>query len=734
MIKNFYPFAKKRYGFDKPAKIVLSTDTQNSIKPLGKTAHYDPQNYSVTVYTHNRHPKDIMRSVAHELVHHTQNCRGDLSNVVGEQGQGYAQENEHLREMEREAYEQGNLCFRDWEDGIKSNVEPGTIYEKRDKTMGNVNDHFKPRKAALLEKVMDKFGYKVPMEEENGEWYSDEHETLADLKFADAQADEEDEDEEYSDIEGKLTHSPFADQLQEEDIEVKAEDKKYKRDDDEEDEVKEADETKETNEAHEGGEGVHDIFNMPEPEAVEPTGNPKEDALRQIVAQSQAAKVDGVMVDGYTASAIVQVLDALRPDIKEKYLASPIQIMAKLALSQVKENKLKEALRSVFKKNPAFVEIAKKVGVKKLAERLSLRQEDLGSTDQNSDDKEKPNPEGSAKEQGMKSDVVRVAKFMFKHKALGPALEKLKGDQTESAQLLSLIAQELNLDAKGVQTLMARIKQTMSKADSAVKEEYSEDEDEYPEMDPDEFEVSADPAADYDKDYPEMDPDEFKDMKSEGEGDQLEEGDQVKIKKDGSEGVVLEPMVGGAIVELADGERVKVDTEDLTKVEPTIMKQEEIEPLTPEQIDEIARKVAKKLIEGGEHENDDDEEVNEFLSDKIKKNAKKINKKSTDSAETLKSLEKDDDKEEGEEDELKTERHGEDDDDDLKETGASCGGEAAVTLKVDTTDGDEPGDAPGDGLEPVEDNPFGDPLQEWWDIRNNNRTERFFKWATPKKK
>ena len=88
-------------------------------------------------------------------------------------------------------------------------------------------------------------------------------------------------------------------------------------------------------EANEGGEGVHDIFNMPDPEMPEPTGNPKEDALRQIVAQSQAAKVDGVMVDGFTASAIVQVLDAIRPDVKEKYLASPIHIMAKLALSQV---------------------------------------------------------------------------------------------------------------------------------------------------------------------------------------------------------------------------------------------------------------------------------------------------------------------------------------------------------------------------------------------------------------
>ena len=103
MIKSFYPYAKKRYGFDRPAKIVLNADAENSSKPLGKTAYYDPQSDSVTVYTHNRHPKDIMRSVAHELVHHTQNCAGHLSNVAGEQGPGYAQNNDHLREMERQA-------------------------------------------------------------------------------------------------------------------------------------------------------------------------------------------------------------------------------------------------------------------------------------------------------------------------------------------------------------------------------------------------------------------------------------------------------------------------------------------------------------------------------------------------------------------------------------------------------------------------------------------------------
>ena len=87
--------------------------------PLGKTAYYNPDKMEITLFVDKRHVKDILRSLSHELVHHTQNCRGDFNNskIAGEQG--YAQKDPHLREMEREAYELGNMCFRDWEDNYK---------------------------------------------------------------------------------------------------------------------------------------------------------------------------------------------------------------------------------------------------------------------------------------------------------------------------------------------------------------------------------------------------------------------------------------------------------------------------------------------------------------------------------------------------------------------------------------------------------------------------------------
>ncbi len=98
---------------------MFQSDPSNADVLLGKTAHYDPQNFEVYLYVDKRHPKDILRSLSHELVHHAQNCRGDFANA-GDTSPGYAQRDPHMRKMEREAYTKGNLIFRDFEDLIKT--------------------------------------------------------------------------------------------------------------------------------------------------------------------------------------------------------------------------------------------------------------------------------------------------------------------------------------------------------------------------------------------------------------------------------------------------------------------------------------------------------------------------------------------------------------------------------------------------------------------------------------
>ena len=121
LIGSLCSYAQQKMKFNRPPKLFLRSDADNSKKALGKTAHYDPQDESVTVFITGRHPKDILRSISHELVHHTQNLRGDLTpEKCGNMDSNYAQNNDHLRKMEEEAYLSGNMCFRDWEDSLQN--------------------------------------------------------------------------------------------------------------------------------------------------------------------------------------------------------------------------------------------------------------------------------------------------------------------------------------------------------------------------------------------------------------------------------------------------------------------------------------------------------------------------------------------------------------------------------------------------------------------------------------
>ncbi len=117
-------FAKDRLGFEYPPKLFLKQDAANGGCALGKTAHYDPSEKAVTIFVSNRHPKDILRSFTHELVHHCQNLRGDLApEKMKTMSKNYAQENDHMRKMEKEAYLEGNMCFRDWEDSLEDKLQ-----------------------------------------------------------------------------------------------------------------------------------------------------------------------------------------------------------------------------------------------------------------------------------------------------------------------------------------------------------------------------------------------------------------------------------------------------------------------------------------------------------------------------------------------------------------------------------------------------------------------------------
>ena len=98
-------------------EIKIKKDPQEAGNFFGKTAYYNPNNQEVVLYVLGRHPKDVCRSFTHEMIHHIQNLEGRLGDI----GTTNTNEDSHLQEIEKEAYLEGNMCFRNWEDSLKNN-------------------------------------------------------------------------------------------------------------------------------------------------------------------------------------------------------------------------------------------------------------------------------------------------------------------------------------------------------------------------------------------------------------------------------------------------------------------------------------------------------------------------------------------------------------------------------------------------------------------------------------
>ena len=81
MLDTFVQFASKKLGIQSLPQISLQKgEMQTSF------GGYSPQNKSIVVVTKNRHPMDVYRTVAHELVHHKQNEDGNLGKDIAAEG------------------------------------------------------------------------------------------------------------------------------------------------------------------------------------------------------------------------------------------------------------------------------------------------------------------------------------------------------------------------------------------------------------------------------------------------------------------------------------------------------------------------------------------------------------------------------------------------------------------------------------------------------------------------
>ena len=101
-----------------PTMEFIDGDSENAKDFFGKTAYYDPNKQHIVLYTEGRHPKDIVRSYAHEMIHHIQY----LEDRLGDVSTTNTMEDDHLDKIEQEANLRGTMTFRNWTDSLNEAI------------------------------------------------------------------------------------------------------------------------------------------------------------------------------------------------------------------------------------------------------------------------------------------------------------------------------------------------------------------------------------------------------------------------------------------------------------------------------------------------------------------------------------------------------------------------------------------------------------------------------------
>ena len=90
LMGKFIDFVSEYLEITTPVNIRLTNDRED----ITTTAYYDLFNYKICVYVKDRAIMDVMRSLAHEMVHHKQNEDGKLSGNAEDGSDGSPIENE----------------------------------------------------------------------------------------------------------------------------------------------------------------------------------------------------------------------------------------------------------------------------------------------------------------------------------------------------------------------------------------------------------------------------------------------------------------------------------------------------------------------------------------------------------------------------------------------------------------------------------------------------------------
>ena len=85
MLDTFVDFASEKLGLKSLPNIKYKDEEQTGDRQPS-FGGYNPTTNDLMIYTKNRHPMDIFRTVAHELCHHKQNSDGKLGNDIEQEG------------------------------------------------------------------------------------------------------------------------------------------------------------------------------------------------------------------------------------------------------------------------------------------------------------------------------------------------------------------------------------------------------------------------------------------------------------------------------------------------------------------------------------------------------------------------------------------------------------------------------------------------------------------------
>lgn len=134
-IKELLPWLEKNGLKIKPYPIVkLSNRKQNGV--FISTGNYNPETKTITLFVNGRHIKDVLRTLAHECVHHSQNLEGRLVGYSGDR----TSEDDALTRLEEEAYMKGNIMFRNWTEEKTKSEKPGQSFTKHMKKKISVDE------------------------------------------------------------------------------------------------------------------------------------------------------------------------------------------------------------------------------------------------------------------------------------------------------------------------------------------------------------------------------------------------------------------------------------------------------------------------------------------------------------------------------------------------------------------------------------------------------------------